>query len=205
MQPLHLLRKACALTLPLVGIAGAATAWAADESVAALGPGYSAEGAPLGAPTELQIELRGEVPARCRMTSPPVLAGRLDFNRSGDAQSSFGLDCNAPFLLSVRSGQGGFAAQETHMGTAQLIPYEIAVDIDTDSGMNALGWCRSSQLTDGLDVQCPFGAQGWSSGDATSINRTGSLSVRWNAPVEGEAPPLGQYRDTIVVDVAVRS
>jgi hypothetical protein len=33
----------------------------------------------------------------------------------------------------------------------------------------------------------------------------GSLSVRWNAPAEGEAPALGQYRDTIVVDVAVRS
>lgn len=205
MQPLRFLRKACILSLPIIGIGGATGAWASDESVAAFGPGYSAQGAPIGPPTELQIELHGEVPARCRMTSAPVLAGKLDFNRSGNTRSRFGLDCNSPFVFAVRSGHGGFASQGMNAAIAQLIPYEIAVNIDTDSGMSALGWCRSGQLTDRSDAQCAFGPQGWSSGDATAIKRMGDVSVRWSAPSEGAAPALGEYRDTIVVDVMVRS
>ena len=191
--------------LPLAGIVGAAPAFASDENLAAIGPGYSAAGAPLGAPTELQIELRGEVPARCRVTTAPAFGGRIDFNKAGDVQSQFGLDCNAPFLLSVRSGQGGFASQGVQAGAASLLPYETAVDVDTDSGTNALGWCQSSQLTDSAAAQCAFGPNGWSSGDATAINRTASLRVRWAGPTNGEAPVAGEYRDTIVVNVAVRS
>lgn len=192
--------------LPLIGIVGAVPARASDANiVAAIGPGYSAAGATLGAPTELQIELRGEVHARCRMTSPPRLGGQIDFNRAGSAQSRFGLDCNTPFLLSVRSGHGGFASQGNLEGVAPMIRYEMAVDVDTDSGMNALGWCQSAQLADDAGPQCAFGPQGWSSGDATAINRTASLAVRWSAPTERDAPVLGEYRDTIIVNVAVRS
>ncbi|HEX7694646.1 MAG TPA: hypothetical protein VF409_09160, partial [Sphingomonas sp.] len=165
MQTFRLLRYLCVATLPIMGAGAAATAWASDEGVAAFGPGYSATGAPVGAPTELQIDLRGEVRARCRMTSPPALPGRLDFNHSGVTRSRFALDCNAPFSFSVRSGHGGFASRGSAEGVAPLIPYEIAVDVDTDSGMNALGWCRSGQLADSNEAQCAFGPQGWSSGD----------------------------------------
>lgn len=206
MQPFRPGQNIAALIISLAGIVSAAPAMASDEALAAaIGPGYSATGATLGAPTELQIELRGIVNPRCRMTTPPTLGGRLDFNKAGDSQSRFGLDCNAPFLLSVRSGHGGFASQDHLEGVATLIPYEIAVDVDTDSGRNALGWCQSAQLADDAGAQCAFGPQGWSSGDATAINRAASLSVRWSAPTEGAAPALGQYRDTIVVNVAVRS
>ena len=197
-------RTIFALALPFVGMVNPSPVWATEDS-SAFGPGYSAGEAQLGAPAELRIDLRGEVRPRCRMTSVPSFSGRLDFNRSGDAQSRFGLDCNAPFLFSVRSGEGGFAARGMQQGAARLIPYEISVDIDTDSGRNALGWCRSDQLADRNDAACVFGASGWSSGDATAINRTGSFSVRWSAQSEGQAPALGKYRDTIVVDVAVRA
>lgn len=198
--------RIAALIVPFVGIVGAAPACASDANIAAaIGPGYSAAGATLGAPTELQIELRGEVHARCRMTSPPRLTGQIDFNRAGNAQSRFGLDCNTPFLLSVRSGHGGFASQAGLEGVATMIRYEMAVDVDTDSGTNALGWCQSAQLADDAGSPCPFGPHGWSSGDATAINRTASLNLRWNAPTERDAPVLGEYRDTIIVNVAVRS
>lgn len=206
MQSHRLSQRIAALIVPFVGIVGAAPAWASDANIAAaIGPGYTAAGATLGAPTELQIELRGEVHARCRMTAPPALSGQIDFNRAGNAQSRFGLDCNTPFLLSVRSGHGGFSSHSGLEGVAAMIPYEMAVDVDTDSGMNALGWCQSAQLADGAGAQCPFGPQGWSSGDATAINRTASLNVRWSAPTERDAPVLGDYRDTIVINVAVRS
>jgi hypothetical protein len=203
-QPIRLLRRLGVLTLPIIGIAGATGAWAADTGTAAFGPGYSAD-APLGAPTELQIDLRGEVPARCRMTSPPALGGHLDFNRSGDAQSKFGLDCNAPFELSVRSGGGGFVATGSAEGAGVLLPYEVAVSVDTDTGTDALGWCRANQLTDAAEGQCAFGGKGWSSGDATAIDRTGTLKLRWSAPADGGVPPAGDYRDTIAINVAVRA
>src|SRR3546814_19646281 len=67
------LPKACALLLLLGGFGNAVTASAADAGLSALGAGYTAHDAPLGDPTELRIDLRGDVPARCRLASPPVL------------------------------------------------------------------------------------------------------------------------------------
>lgn len=201
------LHRASALLLLLGGIGGAATASAGELGVAALGTGYTSSDAPLGAPTELRIDLRGEVSARCRMASPPMLAAdRLDFNRQGDAKAHFGLDCNAPFQLRVRSGEGGFVAEHGLEGVARRIPYEISVNVDTDSGANALGWCRADQLSDQQGSGCAFGGgEGWSSGDATAINRSGTMSLRWNAPGATDDPALGRYRDTIIVELAVRA
>jgi hypothetical protein len=191
------------LAVPAMLAAG--PAWAAEVSMAAIGPGYTAEGVQLGAPAALEIELTGDVPARCRMTTPPVLTGALDFNKAGLASAVFGLDCNAPFSVRVRSDAGGFATQNPGTGVAARIAYEVGVDIGTDAGTSTLGWCRADALTDTAGSSCAFGAGGWSSGEATAINRTGQLSIRWNAPAAGDAPPLGQYRDTVVIEMAVRA
>lgn len=200
------LRRASALLLLLGGISGATTATAAGADTVVLGAGYTANDAPLGAPTELRIDLRGEVAARCRMTSPPALAERPDLTREGEMQAQFGLDCNAPFLLRVRSGSGGFAAETPRDGVTRLVPYEMAVAVDTDSGMNALGWCGAEQLSGQDGGSCAFGGgEGWSSGDATAINRTGTMRLRWNGPGGSDALPMGSYRDTVVVELAVRA
>ena len=89
------------ITALIGGVGCAAAASAGEMSVAALGAGYTAHDAPLGLATELRIDLRGEVAARCRMAAAPMLGQQLDFNRQGQAQASFGLDCNAPFQLRV--------------------------------------------------------------------------------------------------------
>lgn len=202
----HHIQRASVLLLLLGGIGGAAAAAAGEAGVAALGAGYTAYDAPLGLATELRIDLRGEVPARCRMAAPPMLAQQLDFNRQGQAQANFGLDCNAPFQLRVHSGEGSFAADETREGIASHIPYELSVDVDTDAGRHALGWCRADQLSDQAPGGCVFGTgAGWSSGDDTAIDRTGTMKLRWNGPGEAEAPALGRYRDTIIVELSVRS
>ncbi len=199
------LYRASALLLLLGGIGGAGAASAAGSDAAALGSGYTANDAPLGAPTELRIDVRGEVSPRCRMASPPTLAERPDLTRAGEMRARFGLDCNTPFTLRVRSGEGGFSAEQPREGVVRVIPYEIAVAIDTDSGTNALGWCGADQLSE-QSGSCAFGSgEGWSSGDATAINRTGTMQLRWAAPRETDALPLGRYRDTIVVELAVRS
>ncbi|WP_077146973.1 hypothetical protein [Sphingopyxis sp. KK2] len=201
-----LFQRASALLILLGGIGGAASASAGEMSVAALGAGYTAYDAPLGLSTELRIDLRGEVAARCRMAAPPMLAQQLDFNRDGQAQANFGLDCNAPFQLRVRSGEGSFAAESAREGIASHIPYEVSIDVDTDAGRNALGWCRADQLSDQASGGCVFGTgSGWSSGDATAIDRTGTMKLRWSGRGEAEAPALGRYRDTIVVELTVRS
>jgi hypothetical protein len=201
------LRHACALLLLCGGASGALAAPALMGNTSAMGAGYTAHDAPLGAPTELRIDLRGQVPARCKLASPPVLAQKLDFNRTGDAEARFGLDCNTPFNLRVRSGDGGFASQDFYEGVARSIPYELSVDVDTDAGLNALGWCRSDQLVDDANGgDCTFGmGAGWSSGDNTAIDRTGMMRLRWKAPGVSEKPALGRYRDTIVIELTVRS
>lgn len=192
--------------LMLGGIGSAAAAQGADGGALGLGAGYTAQDAPLGQPTDLRIDLRGEVSARCRMAAPPVISQQIDLTRPGDAEAKFGLDCNTPFSLRVRSGQGGFAAEEAINGVARQVPYEISVNVDTDSGANALGWCRAEDLLDQAAGACAYGTgTGWSSGEATAINRNGTMRMRWSAPGEGDSPVLGRYRDTIVVELTVRS
>jgi hypothetical protein len=194
------------MLLVIGGIGVGANASAAELGVAALGSGYTASDAPLGAPSELTVDLRGEVPARCRLASPPVLGQRLDFNHAGDVQARFGLDCNAPFQLRIRSGEGAFVTDHARQGIASRIAYDLSVDVDTDEGLSALGWCRADQLTDRETGGCAFGSgDGWSSGDATAIEKTGTMRLRWSAPREGDEPVYGRYRDTIVVELAVRA
>ena len=196
--------RACALLLLLGGIGGATGASAAGPE-SGLGSGYTANDAPLGAPTELRIEVRGEVAPRCRMASPPTLAERPDLTRAGEIRAQFGLDCNTPFNLRVRSGEGGLSAERPSEGIARVIPYEIAVAVDTDSGLSTLGWCGADQLAE-PGGNCAFGSgEGWSSGDATAINRTGTMHLRWAAPRAAGGLPPGRYRDTIVIELAVRS
>lgn len=200
------LRHSLALLLLCGWVGSAVAAPPTVRDISALGAGYTAHDAPLGAPTDLRIDLRGQVTPRCKLASPPVLAQKLDFNRSGDAEARFGLDCNTPFNLRVRSGEGGFASQDIREGVAHSIPYELSVDLETDGGLNALGWCRSDQLVEGAGGACAFGTgEGWSSGDDVAIDRMGTMRLRWTAPGVGEEPVLGRYRDTIVIDLAVRS
>ena len=201
-----IMHRAFAALVLLGGIGAAGAVHAGEPGVMALGSGYTAHDAPLGEATELRIDLRGEVSARCRMASPPVLAGKLDFNRGGDAEARFGLDCNSPFSLRVHSREGGFMAENVREGVARLIPYEVAVAIETDSGLRSLGWCDADQLTDREAGTCDFGsAKGWSSGQATAIDRSGTLTLRWSDPAEPADPAPGRYRDTIVVELAVRA
>lgn len=197
---------ALAATTVLAG-AGMASAQAA-VGTAALGAGFTAMDAPLGAPTELRIDLKGRVPARCDLIAPPVLSGVLAVQRAGETEAGFKIDCNAPFILRVRSTQGGFASVNPTPGIETLAPYELSVAVSTDGGVQNLGWCDAAALTDAAATGCEYApgsaARGWSSGDATAINQTGSVRLRWDEKTTG-APLLGDYRDTIVIELEVRS
>lgn len=185
---------------------GAALAGPAAEDAAAMGAGYTALDAPLGSPTELRIDIHGRVAARCELVSPPALTSRLDLARPGQARADFTIDCNTPFTLRVRSGEGGFAGMEPTIGAASLVPYEMSLDVGTDTGVRPLGWCRSEQLTETGSSGCVFGGagQGWSSGEDTAIGRKGTMHLRWREQQQ-DAPAFGRYRDTVTIVLEVRS
>lgn len=189
-------------------LAGAGMASAETPNAASLGGGYSATDAPLGAPTELRIDLTGHVAARCDLVAPPVLSNDLNLSKAGRTEASFSIDCNAPFTLRVRSSAGGFANETATPGIATLAPYELSIAVRTDDGVRELDWCDADALTDDAVGGCEYAPNaasgGWSSGDATAIDKTGSVRLRWNDQSEG-APLLGQYRDNIIIQLEVRS
>lgn len=186
----------------------ASGAYADPASLAALGAGYSAIDAPLGAPAELHIDLHGQVAPRCELTAPLAGFGDFDMNHRGAAQGAIAVDCNTPFLLRVRSQHGGFASDAALSGAQAVAPYQVALQVGTDRGRQDLGWCDSAALAAHAATDCPYAADGahggWSSGDAVAIGQTAALSLRWDAPGEGQAR-LGAYADTIVIELEVRS
>lgn len=187
---------------------GAASAETLSADMAAMGSGYTALDAPLGAPTELRIDLTGRIASRCDLVTPPVAMGRLAVTRAGQSQSAFTIDCNAPFILRVRSGKGGFASVDPTPGIETMVPYQLGVTVETDAGRQDLGWCDAAALTDDAVADCAFAPnaarRGWSSGEATAIDRTGALRLRWEESTS-DAPLLGAYRDTIIIELEVRS
>src|SRR5690606_22879026 len=116
----------------LLAAAGGAAAEPLD--VLANGPGYTAADAPLGSPTELRIDLKGRVEARCELTTPPAPMDGMALDHAGEARSDFAIDCNAPFIMRVVSGAGGFASLQPAPGIATLKPYQLSVTVGTDEG-----------------------------------------------------------------------
>src|SRR5690606_485061 len=93
-------------------------------------------------------------------------------------------------------------------GYEALAPYELSVALRTDEGLHDLGWCDAAALTDAATGGCDYApnsaTRGWSSGDETAIDQTGTVRLRWEENKSG-APLLGDYRDTIVIELEVRS
>lgn len=194
------------------GLAWAGAAWAEPQdpgapTAMAPGAGYTADDAPLGAATELRIDLRGRVAARCEVT-PPQDLGRILLNDAGEARGAFGIDCNTPFLLRVRSENGGMAAVQDLAGIAPKADYSLGVELGASDGRHDLGWCASADLAPDAAGTCAFGGSGaqagWSSGEAIAIRQSGALRLRWDGQGQG-APRLGAYQDNIVIEVEVRS
>jgi hypothetical protein len=205
-HPLASLIGALAATTLLAG-AGAVSAESLSDPTL-VGAGFSSLDAPLGAPTELRIELKGTVAPRCDLTSPPALGETLAVSQSGTTEAGFEIDCNTPFRLRVRSAHGGFANDHSTPGIQSLATYELGVSVRTDDGLQDLGWCEAAALTESMPSDCSYAPAsrggGWSSGDATAINQSGTVRLRWDNR-ESETPLLGVYRDTIVIELEVRS
>lgn len=202
-------RSLASLVGALAALSTLASAGAAfAEDAMALGAGYTAFDAPLGAAAQIQIDLRGRVAARCDLVAPLSGFDNFDMNRAGQAQGVFAIDCNTPFILRVRSERGGFASDMDIPGVEVLTPYQVSVQVGTDDGRQNLGWCDAAALSPAGGESCIYAPTaaggGWSSGDAIAIGQSGSLALRWRDPA-GENARAGAYNDTIIIELAVRS
>lgn len=206
MSPASLIGALAAAAL-LAGSGAAFAETLPGANALAMGAGYTAMDAPLGSPTELRIDLTGRVAARCELVAPPAAMQQLRLDRAGESRAAFAIDCNTPFNLKVRSSRGGFANARPTPGVEALAPYQVSVAVNTDAGRQDLGWCDAAALK-AEESGCAFagaaGAQGWSSGDATAIDQTGELRLRWRGQ-DDETPLLGAYGDTITIELEVRS
>ncbi len=184
----------------------ASTACAEVSAASGSGSGYTALDAPLGSPVELEVEIVGSIAARCEMTSSALLVGDVDLKSSGETRADFGLNCNAPFTVQLRSQSGAFVNAAPPQGILDRAAYEVSVDVVTDNGRRELGWCDAEALAASAKAGCAFSPQngGWSSGEETAIGKSGTVRLRWNDN-DRSAPLFGDYRDQITIELKVRA
>jgi hypothetical protein len=146
---------------------------------------------------DVSIELSGDIPARCRLTSLPASAELGEVRQTGTHQIPFQIDCNTPFNFEVRSREGGLKGQgaTTAPGFASIIPYTLELKIPTDEGL-LVSQCASPTLA----VATPS-CGGGSSGFAIAIEETGSLTMSWSIT---DIPVAGAYTDVVIVSVGPR-
>jgi len=203
----HSLARLTGALVASAGLAWTGAAGAEPLNTAAPGTGYSAADAPLGAPTELRIDLRGQVAARCEVV-PPTGMGRIRLSDAGRVSGAFGIDCNTPFILRIKSANGGLTAIQPLPGIAARTDYALGVEVGTSEGPRTLGWCASIDLAPDAGGSCAFSATaplgGWSSGAAVAIRQSGEIHMRWDGQ-DSATPRLGAYQDNIVIEVEIRS
>lgn len=159
----------------------------------------------------LAVEIRATIVERCGLSShgnPTSAEG--DLQRNERITFDFAIDCNTPFRIGVSSANGALrlagapsGQDRTEDGFAVAKPYHVGLKVDTDSGIIDAGTCRSDELTS-AEKDCAFyGAHpghGLSSGHATAIDRTGTLTVSWKGQGDsGPRPAAGLYQDTLTV------
>lgn len=173
-----------------------------------------------GTPTtdRLTVDITATLVERCGLgagSNPASAEGRID--RSETLVFSFALDCNTPFRIGVNSANGAMRMtgapanndRRAEDGFAVEKSYRVALSVDTDDGLLDGGTCRSRDLTSN-EGDCPFygdrPGRGLSSREATAINRTGTLTVRWDAEdqEEGARHAAGLFQDTLTVVVGPR-
>ena len=162
----------------------------------------------------LTVDLAASIAQRCgiKAVGATTLTG-ASIDRAESYAFDFTLDCNTPFAIGVKSGNGALklagssAIDAAGQGFSILKPYAVSLSVQTDNGPLEGGSCASEKLTG--PGQCAFygasSGEGLSSGQRTAIERTGSVGVSWTV-VDGEARrAAGTYQDTLTIIVGVRS
>jgi hypothetical protein len=145
----------------------------------------------------IDVKLTGRIDARC------VISGGGDINlgelSGGEGVSAgFGLDCNVPFNIDIRSARGGLAHVTTPQGQGPfsgLLEYDLHLSVPTlrpDPNL-VEGRYSSREL---------LGERRLSSGDGIGAGG-GTLEFQMKRP-EGEGLLAGRYSETLSLTVTPR-
>jgi len=150
-----------------------------------------------GLSNQVDVKLTGRIDARCQMSG----GGDIKFGelRGGEGASAlFGLDCNLPFDIDMRSSYGGLSHATQPLGEGPfsgLLEYDVRLSVPTlrPTPATVQGSYSSRQL---------LAKRTLSSGDGIAAGG-GSLEFRMRRP-EGAGLLAGAYRETLTLTVTPR-
>lgn len=150
-----------------------------------------------GMSNRVDVKLTGRIDARCMLSG----GGDIDLGelRGGEgAKANFGLDCNVPFEIDIRSARGGLAHSTFPQGQGPfsgLLGYDLSLTVPTlrPTPDQVEGRYTSREL---------IGARKLSSGDGIGAGG-GTLEFRMHRP-EGEGLLAGAYSETLSLTITPR-
>lgn len=172
-----------------------------------------------GAPvSRITIDVKARIPVRCGFDqAPQTPAVDPDLDVARTVRVPFRLDCNAPFVIGVKSDHGALVADlpDDHSGFAFSKAYRVALDVGTNGQSMTPSDCDAAALTPAGEVSrdgkaCAFfgaaSGRGLSSGELISIGRPSDLAISWDARDPAAARNVaGRYADTLTIFVAART
>lgn len=166
-------------------------------SSASAGPAEGARGVELG--TRLDLALEGRIVERCQIHGGgDVDLGELTAGK--EMSASFGLDCNIPFQIDLRSGRGGLVHTTQPLGEGPFsgsLIYDLKVVVPT---LRPRG--EKVRVEAGFSSMELTGVGSLSSGEGISSG-PGEISLRMRAP-SGVGLLAGQYTETLTVMIVPR-
>lgn len=144
------------------------------------------------------IGLEGQLPLSCRIEAPTPQVSVGDVSIAGSTVIPFRVRCNAPFTFALVSTNGSLRTASSGpvaAGLRDAIPYQVSVQIPTDSGSLA-GTCPSSALRE-AGPRCAFP----DSRDGIAVTGEASLTVSWSREAE---PVAGVYTDMLQLVIGSR-
>jgi hypothetical protein len=146
-------------------------------------------------PQEVTIDLTGEIPASCQLTSVQTDTSLGAITEQGTASIPFQVRCNTPFAFSVTSRSGALKiehAMTSPPGFTATIPYSIVSRVLTNLGP-ITGTCASTALKVGA-VTCAFP----NSGQGVALSGDSSLTLSWQV---SQIPLAGIFSDVLTLSV----
>ncbi|MBX2805255.1 MAG: hypothetical protein KTR19_04715 [Hyphomicrobiales bacterium] len=170
----------------------------------ALVPSAKAVSSPVAMSDSVQIKLRGRVTPRCGlagMADTFALDGGSAVNRQDRVSVGFTINCNTPFIYSVRSSGAGamkLARASASDGRAvPAIPYRIQIKIPTDDGDLLQAECDGDRLRAGSGLNgCIL-----DSSDAVAIGQRGEVAV---IMLKSKWFQSGDYEENLQITLSVK-
>lgn len=142
------------------------------------------------------ITLSGSVEAHCEISSPATSADLGALNGVGSKELRLTYTCNTPFAYQIQSANGGLKHNtlEAQTGFLNSLAYTVQVHLPTDVS-------PISQTVSSREIVAGSATTFANSGSAIAINKTGTLTLNWDAPEFATATPLlaGDYGDHLTL------